>query len=157
MAERLSTGFADAVNVTGSVKDVMNDGVIHIYSGAQPATADLIESGDLLMVITQDSLAFVPGAPGNGLSMDVSTDGVLAKTVAEVWSGIGTALASTGTVAGWFRWYDNDAVTGASTSAIRLDGAVGSTSSYEMQLSNTTLVEDGPATFPTFTYTTTKQ
>jgi len=77
--------------------------------------------------------------------------------VAEVWSGDGLAAAGTGTVAGWFRWYDNDAVTGASTSSIRLDGSIGTTSSYEMQLSNTNIVEDGPALFPTFTYTTTKQ
>jgi hypothetical protein len=157
MAERLSTGFADAVNAVGSVKTVMNDSVIHIYSGIQPATADAVETGTLLMIVTQDSLAFVPGAPGNGLSMDVSTLGVLAKTAAETWSGNGLAAAGTGTVAGWFRWYANTVVTGASTTAVRLDGAIGTTTSYEMQLSNTTIVEAGPATFPTFTYTTTKQ
>lgn len=157
MAERLSTGFADALNAVGSVKTVMNDSVIHIYSGVQPATADAVETGDLLMIITQDSLAFVPGAAANGLSMDVSTDGVLAKTVAETWSGDGLAAAGAGTVAGYFRWYANDVTTGASTSAVRVDGAIGTTSSYELQLSNTTIVEGGPATFPTFTYATTKQ
>ena len=156
MAERLSTGFADAVNQTGSVKTVMNDSVIHIYSGTQPADADAIETGDLLMIITLDSLAFVPGAAANGLSMDISTAGVLAKTVAETWSGDGLAAAGTGTVAGWFRWYDNAVVTGASTTSVRIDGAIGSTTSYELQLSNTTIVEDGPALFPTFTYTTTQ-
>ena len=111
MAERLSTGFANAVNAIGSVKSVMNDSVIHIYSGIQPATADAVETGDLLMIITVDSLAFVSGAPGNGLSMDVSAAGILSKTVSETWSGDGLAAAGTGTVAGWFRWYDNAANT----------------------------------------------
>jgi hypothetical protein len=252
MAERLSTGFADAVNTVGPVKTVMNDSVIHIYSGLQPATADAVETGDLLMIVTLDSLAFVPGAPGNGLSMDVSTAGVLAKTVAETWSGDGLAAAGTGTVAGWFRWYDNAVLTGAGAAvaqvddvtvvnavdanvyaidvdgtvyshtaatsstlitiadalaalipngvsdgiskvtitsatpgvaqsvtidgtttvgtdltvtaitanrvaAVRIDGAIGTTTSFEMQLSNTTIVEAGPALFPTFNYTTTKQ
>lgn len=156
MAERLSTGFANAVNVTGSVKTVMNDSVIHLFSGSQPTSADLAETGDLLMIITLDSLVFVPGAPGNGLSMDVSADGILAKTVAETWSGDGLPVAGTGTVAGWFRWYDNDVDTGDSTTAIRIDGAIGPTSSYELQLSNTTIVEDAPAQFPTFTYETVK-
>ncbi len=157
MAERLSSGFADAVNAVGSVKTVMNDSVIHIYSGAQPATADDVETGTLLMIVTLDSLAFVPGLPGNGLSMDVSTLGVLAKTAAETWSGNGLAAAGAGTVAGWFRWYDNAVVTGASTTAVRVDGAIGTTTSYEMQMSNTTIVDGGPAIFPTFTYTTAKQ
>jgi hypothetical protein len=252
MAERLSNGFADAVNAVGSVKTVMNDSVIHIYSGIQPATADATETGDLLMILTQDSLAFVPGAPGNGLSMDVSTAGVLAKTAAETWSGEGLAAAGVGKAAGYFRWYDNDVLTGlgaavaqvddvtvvnavdgntyaidvdgtvyshvALTSstlitisnalaalipngvadgiskvtitnatpgvaqsvtidgtttvgtdltvtaitanrvaAIRMDGAIGTTTAYEMRMSNTTIVEAGPSVVSTFNYTTTKQ
>ena len=157
MAERLSTGFADAINETGSIKSIMDDSVIHIYSGSQPATADDTETGDLLMIITQDSAEFVPGAPANGLSMGVSAAGVLAKNTAETWSGNGLPAASTGTIAGWFRWYANDVDTGPSTTAIRVDGAIGGTSSYELQVSNTTIVEDGPAIFPIFNYTTTKQ
>jgi len=157
MAERLSTGFTDAVNAVGSVKDVMVNSVIHFYSGAQPATADAVETGDLLAIITLASGAFVPGVGTNGLNMDVSTAGVLAKAVAETWSGIGLAAASTGTAAGWFRWYANDVTTGASTTAVRLDGAIGTSSAYELQLSNTIIVEDAPVTISTFNYTTTKQ
>lgn len=156
MAERLSTGFANAVNATGSVKSVMNDSIIHIFSGSQPATADAVETGTLLAKITVDGGAFTPSSPTNGLSMDVSAAGILSKTVAESWEGLGLAAAGTGTVAGWFRWYANDVTTGASTTAIRVDGAIGPTSSYELQLSNTTIVEDGPLVIPTFTYETVK-
>lgn len=157
MAERLSTGLADYINATGSVKAAFTNSVIHIYSGTQPATADAAETGDLLMILTESAGAFVSGAPGNGLNMDVSTGGVLAKAVAETWQGVGLAAAGVGTVAGYFRWYANTVVTGISTTAVRMDGAIGSSASYEMQMSNTTIVEAGPATVNTFTYTTTKQ
>jgi uncharacterized protein (DUF608 family) len=157
MAERLSTGFVNAVNTVGSVKSTMANGVIHIYSGTQPATADAIESGDLLMIITESSLAFTPGVATNGLNMDVSTAGVLAKDTTETWSGIGLAAASTGTAAGWFRWYANDVTTGASTTAVRVDGAIGTSSTYELQMTNTVIAENGPSIINTFTYTTPKQ
>ena len=156
MAERLSTGFVDAVNTVGSVKSIMANGVISIYSGAQPTTADDAESGTLLMKLTLNSGAFTPGVATNGLNMDVSVAGVLAKAVAEVWSGVGLAAAGTGTTAGWFRWYYNNMVTGASTTARRVDGAIGTTTAYEMRMSNTTIVQDGPSTVSTFTYTTPK-
>jgi len=157
MAERLSTGFANALNVTGCVKDIMVNGVIGIYGGAsQPATADAVETGTLLMLLTLSSGAFTAGVATNGLNMGTSTDGVLAKAAGETWSGVGLAAAGAGTVATYFRWYDNDYVTGASTSAIRVDGAIGTSSTYEMQMSNTTIVEAVAAVVQTFNYTTTK-
>lgn len=156
MAERLSTGFVNAVNETGSVKSIMANGVIHIYSGAQPANADAVETGDLLMKITVDAGAFTGGVATNGLNMGVSTDGVLAKAAAETWKGEGLAAAGTGTTAGYFRWYDNNETTGASTTAVRVDGAIGTSSAYELQMTNTTIAENGPSTINTFTYTTPK-
>jgi hypothetical protein len=156
MAERLSTGFVNAVNATASVKDIMANGTICIYSGSQPANADSVESGNLLMQITLNSGAFTAGVSTNGLNMGLSTDGVLAKAVGEVWSGLGLSAAGTGVAAGWFRWYANAMVTGASTTSVRVDGSVGNSSTYELQMSNTIIVENGPATISTFTYTTPK-
>lgn len=153
MAERLSTGFVNARNVTGCVKDIMANGIIHIYSGTQPADADAVETGDLLMKLTLGSGAFVPGVATNGINMGTSTGGVLSKDGSEVWSGIGLTIAGTGTAAGWYRWYANDAVTGASTTAVRVDGAIGTSTSYEMRMSNTIIVENGPSTVNTFTFT----
>lgn len=158
MAERLSTAFVNAVNATGSVKSVMADGIIRIYSGTQPATADAVETGTLLMKITVDAGEFTPGSAAAGLEMGTSTDGVLSKAAAETWKGVGLAAASTGTTAGWYRWYDNDESTGADTDAskIRVDGAIGTTSSYEMQLTNNVIVEDGELILQTFNYNFTK-
>jgi hypothetical protein len=153
--ERLSTGFVNALNILGSVKSVMANGVIHLYSGTQPATADAAETGTLLMIYTQNSAAFVSGSPGNGLNMDASVDGVLSKKVSEVWSGNGLPAAGAipGIPAGWYRWYANTVVTGDSTTAIRLDGAVGTSSSYELQMTNTSIVNGGPSIISNFTFT----
>jgi len=52
MAKRLSTGFVNARNQTGSTKSIMQNGIIHIFSGTQPATADAAETGTLLMQLT---------------------------------------------------------------------------------------------------------
>lgn len=158
MAERLSTGFVDALNVTGSVKSIMTNFTIHLFSGTQPATADAAETGDLLMKLTLGSGAFVSGSPGNGLNFHtVSTAGVLPKAPAETWSGVGEAAAgSSGTIAGWFRAYANTVVTGDSATAVRFDGRIGTDSTAEMQMSNTTIVEAVAAVVQTFNYTTVK-
>lgn len=156
MAERLSTGFVNARNITGSLVSMMANSVIHIYSGTQPADADSVETGTLLMKLTLSSGAFVPGVGTNGLNMGVSTGGVLEKAAAETWSGLGLTAAGTGTAAGWFRWYANDVTTGASTVAIRMDGAIGTTTAYEMRMSNTIIVDGNPTVVSTFTYTTPK-
>jgi hypothetical protein len=157
MALRLSTGFAHATNVIGDTKTVMAEGVIAIFDGTQPADADLTEAGyNLLMYLTLDGNAFTPGggAGCNGLNMDVDVAGVLSKAVAEVWSGVGLAAAGTGgTTAVWFRWYDSSHTTGASTSAIRVDGSIGTTTLYQMRMSNTTIVTGGPSVVSSFTYT----
>lgn len=156
MAERLSTGFVNAINAVGSVKSTMANSVLHIYSGTQPTTADEAENGDLLMIITESSLPFVSGVATNGLNMDVSTDGVLAKDGTEVWSGIGLAAAGTGTSAGWYRWYANTVVAGASTTAVRVDGQIGTSTSYELQMSNNIIAEDGPSVVASYNYTSPK-
>lgn len=156
MAERLSTGFVNAVNQTGSVKATMADGVIYIYSGTQPATADAAETGDLLMVVSVDAGTFTPGSAAAGLEMGTSTDGVLSKASGETWKGVGLAAAGAGTQAGWYRWYANARTQGISTTAVRVDGAIGTTSSYEMQLTNNVIVEAGELILQTFNYNFTK-
>ena len=51
MAERISTGLANEIVGPGgsSMADALEDGVIRIYSGAQPADADTTEQGTLLV------------------------------------------------------------------------------------------------------------
>jgi hypothetical protein len=153
MAESFSTGLRNGLLGVGDFKTLMNGGVLALYSGTKPASADLIEGGSLLMLYTLNAHTFTPGDDTYGLTFDVVANGVVSKTALEVWSGLGLPAAGTGTTATWFRFYDVDYVTGASTTAVRFDGSIGTSSTYELRMSNTTIVEDGPATVSTFTVT----
>ena len=156
MSEQVSTGFADALNTIGSVKAIMDGGTVHIYGGAsQPVDADAAETGTLLMKLTKDRLTHTPGVATNGLVMGTSAAGILSKN-GDTWSGVGLAAAGAeGILATYYRWYDVDVVTGISTTARRVDGAIGTSSTFEMRMIGSTLIVEGaPATVSTFTYKT---
>lgn len=153
MAERLSTGLVNALLDVGDLKTIMANGIIRFYAGTQPATADLAETGDLLLEITLSGGAFTPGVATNGLNLGDAAGGVISKATAETWKGTGKTAAGTGTAAGWFRWFDNDVVTGASSTAIRMDGLCGSTSTYECTGSNLVVVSGVDVTLNSFSFT----
>lgn len=134
----------------GSMDELLRNGVLEIYSGAQPSSADSAESGTKLVRITVGSGAFSAGVATNGLNLGDASAGVVAKETSEVWSGVGLA---TGT-AGWFRFYANAYTTGASTTAVRFDGACG-ISTGELRMSSltvtagaTTTIDSGSITLP---------
>ena len=106
-------------------KTSLNDGVIGIYEGQAPANPKDAETGALLVWITQDGQPFTPGQPDNGLSLDVITHedtlSVLSKTAGENWAGPGLSNGQ----AGYWRYYDNSRITGASTVSVRIQGSVG--------------------------------
>ena len=116
----------------GSLKDLFRNGVLDIFSGTQPTDADTTESGTKLVRITLSSGAFVAGTATNGINLGTATNGVIGKDSDETWSGVGLVTGN----AGWFRFYDNAATTGASTSAIRLDGSIATTGA-QMNMTNT--------------------
>ena len=152
MAERFTTTHADMICT--AVKTAYANGVLAIYGGAsQPADANDAEAGTLLALITLASGAFTPGVATNGLNFDAPSSGVLSKAAAETWSGVGLAAAGTGTTATYFRFYDNAQDTGASPTGLRFDGAIGTTSTAELQMSVTTIVEGAPVVINSFTYT----
>ena len=134
----------------GSMDEILRDGVIEVYTGSQPSTADLAESGTKLLRITLNSGAFTPGTATNGLNLADAVSGVTEKESGEVWSGVGL---DDGT-AGWFRYYANAYVTGASTTAARFDGVCGvgtgelRMSSLTIATSATTTVDSGSITQP---------
>lgn len=150
MAERISTGLRnEMLKASGkSLADALVNGVIRIYSGSQPATADAAETGTLLCLITLASGAFTPGVATNGIELDVAASGAVSKKVAEVWSGVGLAAG----IAGWFRHYDNAVTTGASSSAIRFDGAI-ATSGAEISMINQTVSVGGTITIDSYVVT----
>ncbi len=124
--------------VGGSFKEVMQNSRLDLYSGSRPINADTIESGTLLCTITADGLTFVSGTTTNGLNLGQLASSVLkrgldpATAATEVWKGDGLAAGT----ALWGRWYANTVVTGASTTAVRLDGVVTTTSGGDIVMSS---------------------
>jgi len=143
MAEKFSTGYVNA-QATATATALANC-VIGIYGGTQPADANDSEAGaPLLALITLAGGDFTGGVSTNGLNFEGPADGVLSKPSAASWQGDGLAAAGTGTTATWFRVYPNAYTTGSSTSAVRYDGAISTASTAELQMTNTTAVEDVP-------------
>lgn len=142
---RLSTGAVDQMLSTGSFASVFQNGVMCIFSGTQPASADDAESGTLLAEINIDGGVFTPGG-GVGLNFGVAADKSISKADAEVWRG--TFLEDN--TMGWFRFYDNSKTTGESTTAVRFDGSIG-TSRTDIILRSTVTTEGGSITLDGYT------
>jgi len=145
MSIKLSTGAWIAWLSTGSFKTVFTNGVIGIYSGGQPVDANAVETGDLLAWLTVDGGDFVAGETANGLNLATAAGATISKEAAEAW--IGSFL--TAGVMGYFRFYSNAKVVGASEVAVRFDGRVG-TSRADMIVVTTQATVGGSVTPTTF-------
>lgn len=132
----------------GSIVDLFRMGVQRLYTGGQPSSGDVAETGTYLIEISENDGAFAGGTFANGLNFDVATSGVLAKDTYETWKGAG---AATGT-AGWGRMYDNAYTTGASTSAVRFDFTVG-TSGADLTVASASIESAVEYTINSGTYT----
>ncbi len=131
----------------GSFNDIFRNGIMRIFSGAQPATADAVETGTLLVEISVGSGTFVSGSPEFGLNFGETAAGaILGKSALESWSGLAGATAT----AGYFRFYPNDVDnhTGDDSGAevkVRFDGAI-ATSGAQLNMSSTTITNGGTTT-----------
>ena len=120
---------------------------MRIYSGAQPASADELETGTLLVEISESGGAFVSGSPEYGLNFgETAASAILGKAAAETWSGQAGATDT----AGYFRFYPNDVSSHIGADAggetkIRFDGAI-ATSGAQLNMSNTTITSGGTTT-----------
>jgi len=124
------------------LKAALADGVLRIYSGAQPASADLPASGTLLVEITESGGAFAHGSPTNGIEWDAPDGGVISKDPLETWQGSGIAAGT----AGWARFYANPLDDGLeSTTHARIDMSVGR-GTGDLQVSNVNVSVGAPIT-----------
>ncbi len=130
------------------LKGLMKNGVIRVYSGAQPADADSVPTGTLLGSITTAGLSFTEGTATNGLQLLAPVGRTVSKA-ASVWTYTGVAAGTMG----WFRFQanavDDDSV---STSLVRIDGSVGITSG-DMRVTSVTSAIASTATIDTFVIT----
>ena len=114
MLDPAGKGFAESLNL----------GAIYLYGSPRPASADDVETGALLMIITVDKAAWTITDGTNGLTFDSAVANVIEKAAAENWQGVGLAQGT----AVWGRLYAFDAsgtVVGASTTKARMDFSVG--------------------------------
>ena len=116
MSIQLSSGLRDHMLITGSFKSGLDGGVLKIYGGTIPVTADADSSGaTVLCTISLD-------ATGTGITCASSvTAGVLTKNASEIWRG---QISTSGT-ATFFRFMAVGDTGTASTSAKRVQGTVG--------------------------------
>ena len=131
MAIRLSTGARNKLVGTDGqgFGELFNNGVLDIYTGAQPSSADAVETGTKLARISSTSGT----AAEDGLKFGTTGSGVLTIGT-PAWTG----LVLVDGVAGWFRFYGSGGVAGTSNTAIRFDGAVG-VSGSDLDLTHTNL------------------
>lgn len=132
--EAAGAAVSVATAVGGSFSDCLRNGVIRIFPGTQPASADATEGVSHIVEVSLNSGVFVVGGV-NGINLNGSVSGTISKEPTEIWSGIGVDTNT----AGWFRFYDKDRVVGASTVAVRWDGAIGQ-SGAQLNMSNTSIV-----------------
>ena len=119
MAVKYSPGLTEsAVNHLLSVFD---KAVIAIYTGSQPASADLAETGTLLGYLTLNGDPFTPVTGVNGLVFEGGGVGIIRKPAALDWSIIPIASGTPG----WARLYSKEMTTGLSPTANRFDLACG--------------------------------
>ena len=148
MALRLSTGFRNKILGTEAFRDIFANGVIYLYSGTQPGSADSAVTGTLLAKVTVGGGTFNFGSPDNGLNFDAPSGGEIQKAADEIWRFVGEA---NGTV-GWGRLMGNTLdELGASDTLARLDFSVGRTGA-DLNLSSTSITSSQTGTIDTFTY-----
>lgn len=144
---KLSTGLRNAMAGSTGFAGAFANGIIEIYSGTQPATADAAATGTLLGVVTTNGGAFTPGTATNGLAFATPAAGGVSKSTG-LWQFTGIAAGT----AGWFRLKGN-ALDDNTTSTVlpRMDGSIAN-SGGDMQLSNTTIAIGSPNTVDVFQF-----
>jgi hypothetical protein len=147
---RFSSGLRNYIANTGSLKAAFANGVLDLYSGSQPSSANNAITGTLLARVTKDGGAFTAGVSTNGLNLDTpvvdGTNVTISKVAADNWKS--TAVAA-GTI-GWGRFKanatDNE---GASTTLVRLDFSVGVVGA-DMNIPSVDIIIGTPITVSSF-------
>lgn len=140
MAIKSSTGLRNALLSGGNLATVMAGGLIKIYSGAAPATADAATTGTLLCVVSD-------GSSGDGINFSSpAAGGVLPKSATELWSGVNTAAG----VAGYYRHVAAADTGGVSDTEPRLQGVVG-VAGADMNMTSVNMVQGATQTVDYYT------
>lgn len=126
----ISTGLANALLGSQSLKDALAGGKICIYSGAAPTSADAAATGTLLCTVT------LGANPASGITLDTAAAGAITKPAADTWSGSNVANGQ----ASYFRWVTLADDASQSSTAKRIQGLV-STSGAHLNMTSVNLVQ----------------
>lgn len=114
---KYSTGLRNHLLASGSLRAALNSGVINIYSGTAPASADDAVPGAATLLCTISA-----GGTGGGLTFAAAASaGLLQKDSGQVWKG---TVAQTGQ-ATWFRFVTGSDTGADSATELRVQGTVG--------------------------------
>lgn len=135
MAFKFSTDLRRQQCVVGSLKSILDGGIIRLYSGPVPFSADsgVIGANDVLCDIT------VNGS-GTGLTFEATAgNATLTKNLSEIWEGI---VTKSGQVT-FFRFIfpSDSGLTG--TAEVRMQGTVGGPAA-DLTISNSLLALGAP-------------
>lgn len=125
MAILLSTGLRNGLATTDSLSSALTGGVVRIYSGPVPSSANADIGGSVLLCEV---------CPAGIQFEAVATNGVLSKAMAQDWVGTNAATG----VASFFRIERPTDTQTYSDSEVRLQGSVGQIGT-DLELSNTSL------------------
>ena len=124
----------------GALRDIFRGGTMHIYNQNMPADADTTEGATCLVKLTNGGSTFTgSGDYENGLFFGEVSSFVIGILSGQTWTGTGLADGT----AAWFRMYDNAYTTGASTTAVRMDGDI-NLAGAALEVNNTTVTTGQP-------------
>lgn len=137
---KVSTGLADHLATTGSIKGALDGGFIKLYHVAEPATipedADAAVTGTLLWTISLNG-------DGTGLVLEGRTgERGIFKPSDATWSGPTTA----GPMPNYWRFVTPGDDGTASTTQKRIQGTAGTSVTAEMQLAERAFTTDASPT-----------
>ncbi|GAA0721274.1 hypothetical protein [Dokdonella soli] len=150
MTLQVSTGFKTDILGPSSFESIFNSGVIRVFSGLQPTTADMAEQGTLLGLITLNGDFWLPNYRVNGLTFTRSGPYIV-KLPWQRWE----IVPSSNGTAGWWRLITPLDDGNPSYSLPRIDGAISAdpASGAEMILASTTLTTGTAIPLDSFLYT----
>jgi hypothetical protein len=138
-----ATNFIARVK-SGTLREIMQNSIMHLYDTVRGASADLAEPGTLLAKITRAGGAFAAGVSANGLNIAEFTGTAISRAIdpttaaAEIWKGPGLVTGTARTAV----WYANEYITGASSTALRMYGTV-NTSGADVNMAGGTTITTG--------------
>jgi hypothetical protein len=139
MAEKMSTGLCQYMMQTGSFKAAFTNMELRIYGGTVPATADAAPASPTPICVVKNG--------GSYATFGTATAGVVTINLTETWTGTNASSAT----ATFYRLVSNADANDSSATSPRVQGTIGTTGGFDMNVGSAALVNAATFTVNTFT------